>query len=76
MRNRYILALLCCGVLLYFALPRLSLKGNGMELYFSWFWLAFLLMAIAGNLYAVLYSPKKQKKMLQKQSVKKVRVYE
>lgn len=72
MRNRCILSLLICGALLYYALPQLTLQGNSMATYFSWTWLAFLIMAIAGNLAAILYAPvKKQYLNQKKQSAKK-----
>lgn len=79
MRNRCILCLLICGALLYYALPQLTLHGYTMATYFSWLWLAFLIMAIAGNLAAILYTPKKKAKTLvmrQTASKKKVRVYD
>lgn len=60
MKNRCILSLLLCGVMLYYATPRLTLTGNGIEMYFSFAWLTFLLLAIAGNLAAILYAPKKK----------------
>lgn len=72
MKNRYILALLTCGVLLYYALPHLNLHGNDISAYFSWTWLTFFLMATAGNLAALLYSPVKKKRMAQSVPVKKM----
>lgn len=61
MRNRCILSLLICGALLYYALPELKLHGSGIATYFAWSWLALLIMAIAGNLAAILYTPKRKK---------------
>ena len=58
-KNRYLLCLLLCGFMLYFAVPRLSLQANGAEGIFALSWLAFALMVIAGNLIGMLYSPKK-----------------
>ncbi|NCU18070.1 hypothetical protein [Pallidibacillus pasinlerensis] len=77
-RNRYILCLLICGALLYFALPRLNLHGNGLETYFAWSWLAFLFIAIAGNLVAILYTPvtKQYKQKKQVQIKKQLRSYD
>ncbi|MEH7108182.1 MULTISPECIES: hypothetical protein [Bacillaceae] len=70
-KNRYLLCLLLCGFMLYFALPRLSIHAEGAPGIFSIAWLAFALMVIAGNLTALLYSPKKQVRKLQIESGKK-----
>ncbi|MBA9025883.1 MULTISPECIES: hypothetical protein [Bacillaceae] len=48
--------------MLYYAIPRLSLTAGGLTSLFSAAWLLFALFAIAGNLTAILYSPKKVKK--------------
>jgi hypothetical protein len=45
--------------MLYFAVPRLSVLAEGLEGTFAIAWLAFALIVIAGNLTAMLYSPKK-----------------
>lgn len=45
--------------MLYFAVPRLSIQAEGLEGIFAMSWLAFALIVIAGNLTAMLYSPKK-----------------
>lgn len=58
-KNRYLLCLLVCGMLLYFAVPRLGVFNGSSEGIFAISWLAFALMVIAGNLTALLYSPKK-----------------
>ncbi len=58
-KNRYLLCLLVCGFLLYFAVPRLNIFSEGIEGIFAISWLAFALIVIAGNLTALLYSPKK-----------------
>lgn len=47
--------------MLYYALPELKLHGSGIATYFAWSWLALLIMAIAGNLAAILYTPKRKK---------------
>jgi hypothetical protein len=60
-KNRYLLYLLLCGVMLYYALPRISFDSLGAEGLFSGAWLLFALFVIAGNLSAFLYTPKKQK---------------
>jgi hypothetical protein len=46
--------------MLYFAVPRLSLSSNGAQQTFSFVWLTFALMVIAGNLTGLLYHPRKQ----------------
>ena len=58
-KNRYLLCLLLCGFMLYFAVPKLSIQAEGLEGIFAMSWLAFALIVIAGNLTAMLYSPKK-----------------
>ena len=64
-KNRYLLCLLLCGFMLYFAVPRLSIQAEGLEGIFAISWLAFALIVIAGNLTALLYSPKKAVKRRQ-----------
>jgi hypothetical protein len=59
-KNRYLLCLLLCGLMLYFAVPRLSIFAAGAEGIFAIVWLSFALVVIAGNLTALLYSPKKR----------------
>lgn len=59
-RNRFILCLLACGYLLYYAVPRLSIKAPGAEGFFSTAWLLLALFVIAGNLTGILYSPNKK----------------
>lgn len=65
-KNRYLLYLLVCGVMLYYALPRISFESLGKESIFSGAWLLFALFVIAGNLSAFLYTPKKQKLVRQR----------
>ncbi|CAM3920012.1 hypothetical protein [Lederbergia lenta] len=60
MRNRYLICLLLCAVMLYLALPAIELKAEGMKGLFSITWIAFVLLVIAGNLSALLFSPKRQ----------------
>ncbi|MBT2754460.1 hypothetical protein J7E71_00700 [Mesobacillus foraminis] len=60
-KNRYLLYLLLCGLMLYYALPRISIGIHGPEGLFASAWLLFALFVIAGNLSAFLYTPKKQK---------------
>ncbi|MCQ6273416.1 hypothetical protein JMM81_00310 [Bacillus sp. V3B] len=61
-RNRYIICLLASGILLYYAVPRLSISSMETEGYFSIVWLSFALMVIAGNLTGLLYTPSHKKK--------------
>jgi hypothetical protein len=75
-KNRYLLCLLLCGFMLYFAVPRLSIQAEGLEGIFAISWLAFALIVIAGNLTAMLYSSKKAvKKRQQLRLNKKSRSY-
>jgi hypothetical protein len=61
-KNRMILCLLICGLLLYYAVPNLSIEAGGAAGIFAISWLGFALLAIGGNLVSLLYSPKKQKR--------------
>lgn len=61
-KNRYIICLLASGILLYYAVPRLSVSSAGMEGYFAIAWLLFALMVISGNLIGLLYTPNHKKK--------------
>jgi len=47
--------------MLYYALPQLSIRGEGPEGLFAVSWLCMLLFAIAGNLSGILYTPRKRK---------------
>lgn len=64
-KHRYLLCLLLCGAMLYYAVPQLSVTASGPEGIFSLAWLALALMVIAGNLTGILYSPKKAVQKLQ-----------
>ncbi|MGG3471070.1 hypothetical protein ABES02_26825 [Neobacillus pocheonensis] len=70
-KNRYLLCLLLCAFMLYFAIPRLSLHANGAEGIFALSWLAFALIVIAGNLTGLLYTPKKTISKIQSQQLKR-----
>ncbi|GHH97286.1 hypothetical protein [Neobacillus kokaensis] len=70
-KNRYLLCLLLCGFMLYFAVPRLSVTAEGAQGVFGIVWLAFALMVIAGNLTALLYAPKRQVQGTQPQGLKR-----
>ncbi|AOH56072.1 hypothetical protein ABE28_017050 [Peribacillus muralis] len=61
MKQRLLLCLLLCGVMLYYAVPRLSLESGGLRGLFAGCWLLFAMLAVAGNLTGILYSPKKHK---------------
>lgn len=74
MKQRLFLCLLLCGVLLYYAIPRLSLQAGGAESLFAASWLLLALFAIAGNLTGILYSPKKRKRSERKE-YKKMHYY-
>jgi hypothetical protein len=51
--------------MLYFAVPRLSVFAQGLEGVFALSWLVLALIVLAGNLTALLYSPKKAVKKRQ-----------
>ncbi|MFD4816836.1 hypothetical protein ACFVSS_10635 [Peribacillus butanolivorans] len=68
------MCLLLCGVMLYYAVPRLSLESGGLESLFAGSWLLFALLAVAGNLTGILYSPKKHK-VKRKMEYKRLRQY-
>lgn len=76
-RNRYLLCTLICGLLLYFAVPRLDIMAFGGEGIFSVAWLLLALIVVAGNLTGILYSPKRARKNLEmitlKSNQKKIR---
>jgi len=61
-KNRYLLCLLFSGLLLYYAVPRLSIYSTGAEGVFTLSWLLFAIIVIAGNLTGLLYTPNKLKK--------------
>jgi hypothetical protein len=57
--------------MLYFAVPRLSVFAEGLEGVFALSWIAFALIVMAGNLTAMLYSPKKAAKKRQNLRINK-----
>ncbi len=77
MKNRYLLCLLLCLVLLYFAVPRLAPGAAGLEGVFAISWLAFSFLVIAGNLSALLFSrqnrEQKRIKMKGDSEIKRIR---
>lgn len=75
-RNRYLLCLLVIGVMLYYAVPRISVLNTGTEGIFAVTWLIFALFAVAGNLTALLHTPKKGRRVSgQSEGKKRVRSY-
>ncbi len=58
-KNRYLLYLLLCGMMLYVALPELDFQTGGKETLFAGSWLLLALLVFSGNLAAFLYTPKK-----------------
>lgn len=57
--------------MLYYAVPKLSVTASGAQGVFSFVWLLFALMVIAGNLTGILYSPKRQVQKRQPERLKK-----
>lgn len=55
-KNKYILYLLLCGVMLYFAVQQLNVFASGVEGVFAIVWLTFALFVIAGNMVGLLFS--------------------
>ncbi|HEY2419790.1 MAG TPA: hypothetical protein VGI04_00140 [Neobacillus sp.] len=70
-KNRYLLCLLLCGFMLYFAVPRLTITLDGANGIFSIVWVLFALIVIAGNLTSLLYSPRKKVQQHQSEQMKK-----
>jgi hypothetical protein len=60
--------------MLYYAVPRLSFESGGVESLFAGAWLLFSMLAVAGNLAGILYSPKKHKVKQQREN-KRLRQY-
>ncbi|CAH0346218.1 hypothetical protein [Bacillus sp. CECT 9360] len=75
MKQRLLLCLLLIGVMLYYAVPRLTLTGSGLESIFAASWLLFALFAVAGNLTGMLYAPKKRKRAETGQMRQRMRAY-
>ncbi len=71
MKQRYILCILLAGLMLYYAVPRLSVHAAGMEGIFAISWLALAAIVLLGNLSALMYAPKKAKNTSKFQSYKK-----
>ncbi|OIK11139.1 hypothetical protein [Bacillus sp. MUM 13] len=75
MKQRLLLCLLLCGVLLYYAAPRLSFEQGGAQSAFAGTWLVFAFCAAAGNLTGMLYTPKKRKRISKEKRPGKKRVH-
>lgn len=61
MKNRILLSLLCIGALLYVAVPRLPMGEDGLAGWFALAWLVLCLMAVGGNIAALMYLPKRKR---------------
>lgn len=59
MKNQTMLSLLLCGVMLYYAVPRLAVDVNSAQGVFSLSWLVLALLVVGGNLSSLLYKSKK-----------------
>ncbi|MFC3883225.1 hypothetical protein ACFOU2_06710 [Bacillus songklensis] len=59
MKNKALLSLLLCGLMLYYAVPRLVVDANSTQGMFSLAWLLLAVLVIGGNLSSLLYAPKK-----------------
>ncbi|NMH67939.1 hypothetical protein HF072_03970 [Bacillus sp. RO3] len=56
--QRYILCLLITGALIYYGAPRMSIFAEGLPGIFAISWLVLATFVVAGNLAALLYTPK------------------
>ncbi|MGA9227276.1 MAG: hypothetical protein WB217_13110 [Mesobacillus sp.] len=78
-KNKYLLYLLLCGVMIYIAMPELNLASGGTHTLFAGSWLFLALLVFAGNLAAFLYTPKKNlqtgRNRLDNEQKRKSRVY-
>lgn len=66
-RNRIFLCLLLSIAITFFGVSYLNFQGESKEFLFSVAWVVFALIAISGNLIALLYGEKIDKKKIQKQ---------
>ncbi|KAA0562288.1 hypothetical protein F0342_17895 [Bacillus sp. CH30_1T] len=75
MKQRYILCLLFTGALIYYGAPRISIFAEGLQGTFAIGWLVLATFVVAGNLAALLYTPKgiSKGKKLKSKPVRKVR---
>lgn len=62
-KNRYLLYLLLCGMMLYIGMPELNFQMGGKEALFAGSWLFLALLVFAGNLATFLYTPKKRSRV-------------
>ncbi|WP_163101240.1 hypothetical protein [Peribacillus alkalitolerans] len=77
MKQRALLCLLLCGMMLYFAIPRIDIMAQGSFGIFSSMWLLLAFFVVAGNLSSLLYSPQKRKAVQQEENMtKKRRMYQ
>lgn len=77
MRERLLFCLLLIGMMLYYALPKLSFTGSTEQTIFSVSWLLLAFLAVGGNVATVLFSSnRKQGKKMKKSHVEKKRVRE
>jgi hypothetical protein len=58
MKNQTMLSLLLCGLMLYYAVPRLTVDVNSAQGFFSLSWLLLALLVAGGNLSSLLYKSK------------------
>ncbi|MDP4162593.1 MAG: hypothetical protein Q8898_05760 [Bacillota bacterium] len=60
-KNRYLLCLVACGAMVYFAIPKIAYPSDRPEGLFTIAWLFFAALVAAGNLSALLTSQKIQR---------------
>ena len=72
LKNRLLLSLLCIGAMLYVAVPRLPVTEDGLAGWFGMAWLVLALMAVGGNIAAIMYLPKR-KRMVRKAKLAEIK---
>ncbi|MBD3110219.1 hypothetical protein IEO70_17945 [Bacillus sp. AGMB 02131] len=75
MRERLLFCLLFIGIMLYYAIPRFSFSDSLEQAIFFASWLIFAVLAVGGNIAAVLYMPKKQVENVKRATAKRKRMH-
>ncbi|MDT2045202.1 MULTISPECIES: hypothetical protein [Bacillaceae] len=70
-RNRALLYLLLCGLMLYYVKPYIVISIDSLQGIFSLAWLGLALLVVGGNVSALLYAKKEEQKKLLQQKLRK-----
>ncbi|MCA0965522.1 hypothetical protein LZP85_16665 [Priestia flexa] len=70
-RNKAILYLLLCGLMLYYAKPYIVISTESLQGIFSLTWLGLALLVVGGNVSSLLYAKKEEQKKLLQQKLRK-----